>query len=116
MNRKICDYVARFDEPDFFRKVHDTGGDGHDAADEAAVTPPPDLNTIHAEIKRGIETATEVITIEIDPDTLQRAEARLTKIGWTVEEACVLFLYWILTCPDKAKEWHDAHGPDDGSG
>ena len=91
MNKRICDFVSPRTEPDFF--------DHPDAS----------LQEIHAEIQRGIETATAVMTIDLDPELIKRTEAKLSKIGWTLEEACILFLYWCINCPDEAAAWDKAH-------
>lgn len=50
MNKRICDFVFSRTEPDFF-----------DHSDT-------DLQVIQVEIRKGIETATEVMTITIDQD------------------------------------------------
>ena len=91
MNKRITEYVGQYDTPRFFR-----------ASDQEL------LEEIHTEIKGEIETATATITIEIDRDLINRAEAFFARIGWTLEEACVLFLYWFITCPEKIKPWLDA--------
>lgn len=93
MNQKIRDYVATRKEPTFFCKPDDE-----------------ELAFIHAEIQRGIETATDVMTFEIDRDVMLQAQAFLATIGWTFEEACILYLYWFIECPKEAVAWDEAHG------
>ena len=92
MNQKICDYVATRTDPAFFNKPDDK-----------------ELAFIHTEIQRGIETATDVMTFEIDLDLMLRAQAFLATIGWTLEEACILYLYWFIECPKEAVAWDKAH-------
>ena len=90
MNKRISEYVAQYETPGFFRTSEDEV-----------------LEDIHAEIKREIETATATLTFEIDQELLIRAEAWFARIGWTLEEACIIFLYWFITCPDRIKPWMD---------
>lgn len=97
MNKRISEYVGQYDTPRFFQ-----------ASDQEI------LEDIHTEIKGEIESATATMTIEIDRDLMCRAEAFFARIGWTLEEACILFLYWFITCPEKIKPWLDAL-PDEGS-
>ena len=87
MNKRICDFVFSRTEPDFFDH------------------PDTDLQVIQVEIRKGIETATEVMTITIDQDLKERAEKKLSEIGWTLEEAFILYMYWCITCPDSADAW-----------
>ena len=88
MNSRICEYVSGHAEPDFF-----------DRPDHA-------LSEIQIEIQHGIETATEVMTIEVDEELMRRAEEKLSSIGWTLEEASILYLYWCIECPDAAEAWN----------
>ena len=53
MNKRICDYVSPKTEPDFFDRRDDT------------------LKEIQGEIRRGIETASEVMTITVDQDPFE---------------------------------------------
>jgi PAS domain-containing protein len=92
MNQKIRDYVATQIEPNFFSNTGDE-----------------ELAIIHTEIQRGIETATDVMTFEIDLDVMLRAQAFLATIGWTLEEACILYLYWFIECPKEAIAWDKAY-------
>jgi hypothetical protein len=87
MNSRICEYVSGHTEPDFF-----------DRPDDA-------LSDIQIEIQRGIKAATEVMTIEVDEELMRRAEEKLAEIGWTLEEASILYLYWCIECPDAAEAW-----------
>ena len=96
MNQKIRDYVATRTDPGFFSNPDDK-----------------ELAFIHAEIQRGIETATDVMTFEIDLDVMLRAQAFLATIGWTLEEACILYLYWFIECPKEAVAWDKAHRNQD---
>ena len=92
MDQKIRDYVATRTDPGFFSKPDDK-----------------ELAFIHAEIQRGIETATDVMTFEIDLDVMLQAQAFLATIGWTLEEACILYLYWFIECPKEAIAWDKAY-------
>ena len=38
---------------------------------------------------------------------MKQAEAVLAAKGWTLEEAVVLFLYWLAVRPEDAKAWND---------
>ena len=96
MNQKIRDYVATQKEPNFFSNNGDE-----------------ELAIVHTEIQRGIETATDVMTFEIDLDVMLRAQAFLATIGWTLEEACILYLYWFIECPNEAVAWDKAHRNQD---
>ena len=91
MNKRICDFVSPKTEPDFFDRPDDN------------------LQEIHAEIQKSIEAATAVMNIDLDPELIKRADAKLAKISWTVEEACILFLYWCINCPDEAEAWEKAY-------
>jgi hypothetical protein len=92
MNQKIRDYVATQKEPNFFSNNGDE-----------------ELAIVHTETQRGIETATDVMTFEIDLDVMLRAQALLATIGWTLEEACILYLYWFIECPKEAIAWDKAY-------
>ena len=87
MNKRICDFVSPRTEPDFFDH------------------PGPDLQEVQDEIRRGIETASEVMTITVDQELKERAEKKLSEIGWTLEEAFILYLYWCITCPSSVDAW-----------
>ena len=87
MNKRICDFVSPRTEPDFFDH------------------PDPDLQEVQDEIRRGIETASEVMTITVDQELKERAEKKLSEIGWTLEEAFILYLYWCITCPSSVDAW-----------
>ena len=87
MNKRICDFVSPRAEPDFFDH------------------PGPDLQEIQDEIRRGIETASEVMTITVDQELKEYAEKKLSEIGWTLEEARILYLYWCITCPSSVDAW-----------
>ncbi len=93
MEQKICDYVKTCPEPTFF----------HHPDDQA-------LQEAHEELKRTLEEATETITIEVDLRLFQRAEKVLEAIGWTMEEALLLFLYWCISCPEQLAIWAKKHG------
>ena len=92
MNQKIRDYVATQKEPNFFSNNGDE-----------------ELAIVHTEIQRGIDTATDVMSFEIDLDVMLRAQAFLATIGWTLEEACILYLYWFIECPKEAIAWDKAY-------
>ena len=87
MNKRICDYVSPRTEPDFFDRPDDI------------------LKEIQGEIRRGIETASEVMTITVDQELKERAEKKLSEFGWTLEEAFILYLYWCITCPSSVDTW-----------
>lgn len=91
MNKRICDFVSPRTEPDFFDH------------------PDNSLQEIHTEIQKSIEASTAVLNIDLDPELIRRADTKLAKIGWTAEEACILFLYWYINCPDEAEAWEKAH-------
>jgi len=97
MEQKICEYVKTCPEPTFF----------HNPDDQA-------LQEAHEEIKRILEEATETITNEVDLRLFRRAEKVLGAIGWTVEEALLLFLYWCISCPEQLAIWAKKHGIEDG--
>ena len=87
MNKRICDFVFPRTELDFFDH------------------PDPDLQEVQDEIRRGIETASEVMTITVDQELKERAEKKLSEIGWTLKEAFILYLYWCITCPISVDAW-----------
>lgn len=96
MEQAICDYVKTCAEPDFFHHADD-----------------PLLQQAHEEIRRSIEEATETITIMMDIRLVHRAEKVFASIGWTVEEALILFLYWCMDCPEQLAAWAKKHGIED---
>lgn len=96
MEQAICDYVKTCAEPDFFHHPDD-----------------PALRQVHEDIKRSIEEATETITINMDLRLIHRAEKVLASIGWTVEEALILFLYWCMDCPEQLAAWAKKRGIED---
>jgi hypothetical protein len=67
MNSRICEYVSGRAEPDFF-----------DRPDDA-------LSDIQIEIQRGIKTATEVMTIEVDEELMRRAEEKCYRMGSNID-------------------------------
>ncbi len=93
MEQAICDYVKTCAEPDFFHHVDD-----------------PLLQQAHEEIRRSIEEATETITINMDIRLIHRAEKAFASIGWTMEEALILFLFWCIECPEQLAAWAKKHG------
>lgn len=60
---------------------------------------------IHDSVSQYVEGGTETLTINVDVDLLQQAEAVLKTYGWTLEEATVLFFMWCVTCPDEMDAW-----------
>ena len=90
MNTKIADFVSKRTDPYFFSSQEDAK-----------------LTDIHTEVKRSIESATDELTFEVDLSLMKQAEAVLAAKGWTLEEATVLFLYWLAVSPEKAKAWND---------
>ena len=87
MNRLICECVENRREPDFFDHPDDR------------------LKAVHEAIQTTFETATETMEIALDQALKERVEKLLSKIGWTLEEAFILYLYWCITCPDSADAW-----------
>ena len=96
MEQRICDYVKSRPEPDFYHQPDDQT-----------------LLQIHEDIKHSIEKATDTMTVDLDEDLIRRAEKVLGAIGWTVEEALVLFLYWCISCPAQLEAWAKKHGLSD---
>ena len=90
MNTKIADFVSKRTDPYFFSSQEDA-----------------EMASIHKEVRRSIESATDELTFEVDPLLMKQAEAVLAAKGWTLEEATVLFLYWLAVSPEKAKAWND---------
>ena len=90
MNTKIADFVSKRTDPYFFSLPKDAN-----------------LTDIHTEVKRSIESATDELTFDLDPLLMKQAEAVLAAKGWTLEEATVLFLYWLAVSPEDAKAWND---------
>lgn len=93
MYQQIIDYVLTCEEPDFFH-APDT----------------PSLSQAHDAVRQSIERATATITVELDEDLKSAAEKVLSGIGWTVEEALVLFLYWCVSCPERLTAWAEEQG------
>ena len=90
MNTKIADFVSKRTDPYFFSSQEDAK-----------------LTDIHTEVKRSIESATDELTFDLDPLLMAQAEEVLAAKGWTLEEATVLFLYWLAVSPEDAKAWND---------
>ena len=90
MNTKIADFVSKRTDPYFFSSQEDAN-----------------LTAIHTEVKRSIESATDELTFDLDPLLMAQAEEVLAAKGWTLEEATVLFLYWLAVRPEDAKAWND---------
>ena len=97
MEQKIFDYVAGRKEPDFFKCPEDA-----------------ELMSVHEDVRRYIESATETLSVELDEGLKIKAEAGMAAIGWTLEEALILFLYWCISDPDRAKCWAKAQLEGDG--
>lgn len=87
MEDKIMEYVSGKETPDFFKDP-----------DEA-------LRPIHEEIRKAISIAEATLTVELDMDLAVRAEKHLGSLGWTLEEACILYLYWCISDPDRTEKW-----------
>ena len=90
MNTKIADFVSKRTDPYFFSSQEDAR-----------------LTDIHTEVKRSIESATDELTFDLDPLLMAQAEEVLAAKGWTLEEAVVLYLYWLAVRPEDAKAWND---------
>ena len=90
MNTKIADFVSKRTDPYFFSPQEDAK-----------------LTDIHTEVRRSIESATDELTFDLDPLLMAQAEEVLAEKGWTLEEATVLFLYWLAVSPEDAKAWND---------
>ena len=91
MNTKIADFVSKRTDPYFFSSQEDAT-----------------LTDIHTEMKRSIESATDELTFDLDPLLMKQAEAALAAKGWTLEEAVVLYLYWLAVRPEDAKAWNES--------
>ena len=87
MEEKIMEYVSGKEKPDFFKDPEET------------------LKQIQDEIRKEISTATATLTVELDMDLVIRAEQFLGSLGWTLEEACILYLYWCVSNPDRTEKW-----------
>jgi hypothetical protein len=90
INTKIADFVSYRTDPYYF------------SSPEGA-----ELSAIHIEVQRSIEAATDEMTFEMDVSLMKQAEEVLAAKGWTLEEAAVLYLYWLAVSPEKAKAWND---------
>ena len=90
MNTKIADFVSKRTDPYFFSSPVDAK-----------------MASIHTEVQRSIEAATDEMTFEMDLSLMKQAEEVLSAKGWTLEETTVLFLYWLAVSPEKAKAWND---------
>ena len=91
MNTKIADFVSKRTDPYFFSSPVDAK-----------------MASIHTEVQRSIEAATDELTFDLDPLLMAQAEEVLAAKGWTLEEAVVLFLYWLAVSPEKAKAWNES--------
>ena len=91
MNTKIADFVSKRTDPYFFSSQEDAK-----------------LTDIHTEVRRSIEDATDEMTFEVDVSLMAQAEGVLAAKGWTLEEAVVLYLYWLAVSPEKAKAWNES--------
>ena len=79
MNGFIRNWFRHFDRPCFF--------------DE----PLPDgLEDVHCYIVEALRGETTTVTIDLDERFLAELEEKLRKIGWTVNEALVLYLMWSI--------------------
>ena len=45
--------------------------------------------------------------MEINVELLLKVEKELRVLGWTVEEALVLFLLRCIVCPERMNEWYE---------
>ena len=88
MNDASKAYLQSKDTPDFFQ----------DATD-------PVPEEIHEYLQREIGCATETLSVDINPALMIAAERVLARFGWTLEEACVLFIWWCVERPNKLAEW-----------
>lgn len=86
--RIITDYVRKQRTPCFFSNQDDE-----------------ELAAVHTVIQRGIEAANESVTIDLPLSLINQLEEIQRNKGWTLEEACNLFLYWYQKCPDAVQEW-----------
>ena len=73
----------------------------------------PALRQVHEEIRQTIQNATGTLSIEMDDGLIRQAENVLASIGWTIEEAIVLFLFWCISCPERLTVWAKKHGTED---
>lgn len=77
----------------------------HQVPDFFSDTDPVELETLHSDIKVGIEKATETLKVEIREEIIKAAEQYFSRISWTLEEAMVLYVKWVVACPDYAKAY-----------
>lgn len=85
---KLEQFLKNLNEPDFFSSANG------DACAE-----------IHALVREFVENGTETIEVEINVELLLQVEKVLRGLGWTVEEALVLFLLWCIVCPERLSAW-----------
>lgn len=87
---KLEQFLKNLNEPDFFISAN------RDACAE-----------IHELVRELVANGTETVEVEIDVDLLLKVEKVLQALGWTVEEALVLFLLWCIVCPERMNEWYE---------
>lgn len=87
---KVEQLLKNLNEPDFFISAN------RDACAE-----------IHDLVREYVESGTESIEVEINVDLLLKVEKVLRVLGWTAEEALVLFLMWCIVCPEQMNEWYE---------
>lgn len=87
---KIEQFLKDMTEPDFFDREHLDACAG-----------------IHDLVREYVENGTETIEVEINVGLLLKAEKELRGLGWTVEEALVLYLLWCIVCPEQMKGWYE---------
>ena len=87
MEEEIMEYVSGKEKPDFFND------------------PKERLQQIRESIRKAIATDSATLTVELDMDLAVRAEKHLASFGWTLEEACILYLYWCVSDPERTEKW-----------
>ena len=84
----IEQFLKTLPEPDFFI------GKNRAAADE-----------IHDLLRQYVDQGTATIAVKVEVELLMQVEAVLRGLGWTAEEAMVLFCMWCIVCPDRLSTW-----------
>ena len=94
----VVDYVRKQRTPCFFSNQDDE-----------------ELAAVDREIQRGIEASKESVTIDLPLHLIYQMEEIQRNKGWTLEEACNLYLYWYQKCPDAVQEWKSRHSINAGA-
>lgn len=87
MEEEIMEYVSGKEKPDFFND------------------PKERIQQIRDRVRNAIATAPATITVELNMDLAVLAEKTLASYGWTLNEACILYLYWCISDPERTEKW-----------